>query len=376
MYIHERKEWPHFTWDQERLTAAMGGLHQRHGRLQGLFDALGFSPQAEASLAALSMDALRSAEIEGERLDVQEVRSSVARRLGLDIADPVPASREAEAMVDLTLDAIRGCREPLTRERLFGWHACLFPGGRSGLFRIRTGAWRDDAQGPMQVVSGGMGRERVHFQAPEASRLPEEMERFCAWFESETGMDPVLHAAVAHLWFLTLHPFDDGNGRLARALTDLRLARMEGGTVRFYSLSAGILAKRKEYYRILEATQSGDLDITLWLEWFLACMDHALEMAESTVAGVLRRHRFWQRHQAFICNARQRKVLGLLLERFEGKLTNRTWAKLGCCSSDTALRDLQALVKAGILAQEEAGGRSTAYRLVEPDQSSAALAAP
>jgi Fic family protein len=365
MYIHEAQDWPHFLWRDERLIAPLGSLRQRLGRLQGQLDALGLLPQAETTLASLTQDALRSAEIEGETLELQQVRSSVARRLGIEIADPVPASREVEGMVDLTLDAVRHCHEPVTQERLLAWQASLFPTGRSGLFRIRTGAWRDDAHGPMQVISGGFGRERVHFQAPAAERLPGEMRRFLAWFEADSDLDPILHAAIAHLWFLTLHPFDDGNGRIARALTDLRLSRMDGGTVRCYSLSAAILAERKEYYRVLEFTQGGTMEITAWLEWFLGCLDRALERAEETIRDVLRRHAFWQRQAGIVFNERQRKLLTLLLEGFEGKLTSGKWAKLARCSSDTALRDLQALVERGILERDDGGGRSTGYRIVE-----------
>lgn len=364
MYIHEQEDWPHFEWQAERLTPLLGRLNQRYGRLQGQLDALGFVPQAEATLASLTQDAIRSAEIEGERLELKQVRSSVARHLGVEIDDAVPVSREVDGMVDLTLDAIRKCREPLTRERLFAWHASLFPGGRSGLFHIRTGVWRDDAKGPMQVVSGGFGRERVHFQAPEAARLATEMDRFLDWFETESVVDPILHAGIAHVWFLSLHPFDDGNGRIARALTDLRLSRLDGGRVRFYSLSAAILAERKEYYRILEATQGGGLDITPWLLWFLGCMERAMERAETEVGAVLGRHAFWQRHAGVEFNERQRKVLVRMLEGFEGKLTSGKWAKIGECSTDTALRDIQALVELGILERDAGGGRSTGYRLV------------
>jgi Fic family protein len=365
MYIYEQSDWPRFTWQGERLNGVLSPLRQRYGRLQGKLDALGFPSQSEATLASLTQDAYRSAQIEGERLDLGQVRSSVARRLGLEIPDLVPSSREVDAMVDLTLDAIRRCQEPLTEERLLTWQASLFPTGRSGLYRVRTGAWRDDGSGPMQVVSGGLGRERVHFQAPKAVRLPSEMSRFIEWFETESDQDPILDAAIAHLWFVTLHPFDDGNGRIARALTDLKLSRMDGGTVRFYSLSAGILAERKEYYRVLELTQAGSTEITLWVEWFLGCMDRSLERAEESVGVALRRHAFWHRHADTNLNDRQRKLLTLLLEGFEGKLTSGKWAKISRCSSDTALRDIQALLERGILVRDEGGGRSTGYRLVE-----------
>lgn len=364
MYIHEQPDWPNFTWRNAPLMEALGRVHQRYGRLQGRFDALGFSPQSDTTLANLTEDALRSAEIEGERMEFRQVRSSVARRLGMEIPDPVPATREVDGMVDLTMDAIRNCRESLTPRRLFSWHGALFPTGWSGLLRIRIGTWRDDSHGPMQVVSGGFGRERVHFQAPAAKRLPAEMERFLEWFETDSVLDPILHAGVAHLWFLTLHPFDDGNGRIARAITDLRLARMDGGTVHFHSLSSAILTQRKAYYGILESTQSGPLDITPWLEWFLGCLDRALELAEKTVGSVMERHEFWQRDGTVPFNDRQRKLLTMLLEGFEGKLTSGKWAKIAGCSSDTALRDIQDLVGRGILERDQAGGRSTGYLLV------------
>lgn len=366
MYIHEQPEWPNFTWQNEPLIGVLGRVHQRYGRLQGRFDALGFAPQSESTLANLTDDALRSAEIEGERMEFRQVRSSVARRLGMEIPDPAPATREVDGMVDLTMDAIRNCRDPLTPRRLFSWHGALFPTGRSGLLQVRIGTWRDDFHGPMQVVSGGFGRERVHFQAPAAERLPAEMERFLEWFETDSVLDPILHAGVAHLWFLTLHPFDDGNGRIARAITDLRLARMDGGTVHFHSLSAAILTQRKAYYSILESTQGGSLDITPWLEWFLGCLDLALELAEKTVGAVLERHAFWQMHGEVPFNDRQRKLLTMLLEGFEGKLTSGKWAKIAGCSGDTALRDIQDLVARGILERDEAGGRSTGYLLVRP----------
>jgi len=363
MYIHELADWPRFTWQDERLIGPLGRVRHRYGRIQGRLDALGLQPRNETSLATLTEDALRSAEIEGERLDALQVRSSVARRLGVDIVHAVPSSREVDGMVDVTVDAIQRCRAPLTRERLLSWQAALFPTGRSGLLQVRTGDWRDDALGPMQVVSGGFGRERVHFQAPAAEGIPREMDRFLAWFETESVIDPILLAGLAHLWFVTIHPFDDGNGRIARALADLRLARMDGGTVRFHSLSAAILSDRKEYYRVLETTQRGDMDVTPWLEWFLGCLGRALDRAEETIGGVLRRHTFWQRHAATAFNDRQRKILSMLLEDFEGKLTSGKWAKLAGCSSDTALRDIQSLVEKGILEQDEGGGRSTGYRI-------------
>lgn len=363
MYIHEQPEWPTFTREDDRLIAPLARVRQLHGRLQGTLDALGFSSMAEATLENVSQDVLRSTEIEGVRLDARQVRSSVAHRLGLEIPDPVAASREVEGMVDLTLDAIRNCRRKLTRKRLWDWQAALFPTGRSGLYKVRTGRWRDDAHGPMQVVGGGMGREQVFFQAPDAPRVPGEMDRFLDWFERKDGDDPFLKAATAHLWFLTIHPFDDGNGRVARALTDLLLARMDGGSVRFYSLSSGIMAERAAYYRVLEFTQKGTLDLTDWLLWFLGCLERSLERASTTIDKVLRRHRFWRDHADVPFHGRHRKLLGLLLEGFEGKLTSGKWAKIAGCSNDTALRDIQFLLERGVLEKDGAGGRSTGYRL-------------
>jgi len=364
MYIHELPEWPAFTREDDRLIGPLARVRELHGRLLGKLDALGFSSLSETTLENLSQDVIRSTEIEGVRLDARQVRSSVARRMGLEILDPVAATREVDGMVDLVLDAVKNCRKPLTRKRLMDWQAVLFPTGRSGLYAIRTGKWRDDTNGPMQVVGGGMGRERVHFQAPDAKRVSGEMGQFLSWFEKKDDEDPFLKAGTAHLRFLTIHPFDDGNGRVARALTDLLMARADGGAVRFYSLSAGIMAERADYYRVLEFAQSGTLDITDWLLWFLRCLERSLERAATTIDSALQRHLFWQRHAALSFNDRHRKLLGLLLEGFEGKLTSGKWAKIARCSSDTALRDIQFLLERGILEKESAGGRSTGYRLV------------
>lgn len=363
MYIHELPEWPAFTSDSERLIGPLAGLRHLHGRLLGRLEALGFLNLTANQLANLTQDVIKSTEIEGERLNVDQVRSSIAHRLGIEIPSPVAASREVDGMVDVTLDALHNCGQPLTRKRLWAWQAALFPARRSGLYQIRTGAWRDDAKGPMQVVSGGFGRERVHFQAPDASRVPAEMRQFLTWYNRDSSQDPVLKAATAHLWFVTIHPFDDGNGRVARALTDLLMARSDGRTQRFYSMSAQIMKQRNEYYKILESTQQGTLDITDWLLWFVECLTRALEHAETTIAKVLQRHQFWQRHQSVVFNERHHKLLPLLLDEFEGKLTTSKWAKIAKCSTDTALRDIQFLLSHGILEKEEASGRSTSYRL-------------
>jgi Fic family protein len=326
-------------------------------------EALGFDLRAEAVLATLTEDVLKSSEIEGEILDKEQVRSSIARRLGMDIGALAPADRNVEGVVEMMLDATQNFQAPLTDERLFAWHAALFPTGRGGMTKIIVGAWRDDSTGSMQVISGPIGRERVHYEAPEASRLQAEMAAFLKWFGEDTGHDPVLKAALAHLWFVTVHPFDDGNGRIARAIADMALARSEQSPQRFYSMSAQIRLERNAYYDILEATQKGDLDITAWLEWFLECLDRAIEGAEQTLAGVIQKARFWEMFKDHPLNERQRKVINRLLDGFEGKMTSSKWAKLTKSSPDTALRDINDLVSKGILAREPGGGRSTSYAL-------------
>jgi len=327
--------------------------------------ALGFQLRSEAVLATLTEDVLKSSEIEGDILDKEQVRSSVARRLGMDIGALAPTDRHVEGVVEMMLDATQNYMAPLTAERLFGWHAALFPTGRSGMSRIVVGAWRDDSSGPMQVVSGPIGRERVHYEAPAAGTLAAEMDAFLAWFESDQPIDPVLKAAIAHLWVVTIHPLDDGNGRIARAIADMALARSEKSPQRFYSMSAQIRQERKAYYDLLETTQKGDLEITRWLDWFLSCLGRAFEGAEATLANVLSKARFWETHREAAFNDRQRKVLNLLLEGFEGKLTNAKWATIAKTSPDTALRDLNDLVTRSVLVKDPAGGRSTSYSLAE-----------
>lgn len=325
--------------------------------------ALGFQLRAEAVLATLTEDVLKSSEIEGEVLDKEQVRSSIARRLGMDIGALALADRHVEGVVEMMLDATQNYAAPLTTERLFGWHAALFPTGRSGLSKIVVGAWRDDSSGPMQVVSGPIGREKVHYEAPAAGLVADEMAAFLEWFESDAPIDPVLKAAIAHLWFVTIHPFDDGNGRIARAIADMALARSEKSPQRFYSMSAQIRQERKVYYDLLETTQKGDLEVTGWLEWFLACLGRAFDGAEATLSNVLAKARFWDAHAGAAFNERQRKMLNLLLEGFDGKLTNAKWATLAKTSPDTALRDLNDLVARGVLVKDPAGGRSTSYSL-------------
>lgn len=364
-YIHERKGWPAFRWSQERLADRLASVRHRQGRLIGRMEGLGFRLRAEAVLQTLTEEVLKSSEIEGKLLDKEQVRSSLARRLGMDIAGLVPADRDVEGVVEMMLDATQNYSAPLTKERLFGWHAALFPTGRSGMRKITVGAWRTKASGPMQVVSGPIGRERVHFEAPDAARVEKEMRAFLDWFEAGVAIDPVLKASVAHLWFVTIHPFEDGNGRIARAIADLALTRSEGNPQRFYSMSAQIRLERNAYYNMLEETQKGDLDITAWLEWFLECLNRAFDAAETILASVLRKVRFWDARAGERLNDRQRMMINRLLDGFEGKLTSSKWAKLAKCSQDTALRDIDDLLRRDILVKDVAGGRSTSYALRE-----------
>ena len=362
-YIHELEDWPKFRSDDARLANPLAATRHLQGRLVGQMEALGFRVREEAVLRTLTEDVLKSSEIEGEKLDAGQVRSSVARRLGIDIGGLPPPDRHVEGVVEMMLDATQHYGQPLSAERLFGWHASLFPAGRSGMHRITVGGWRDDRTAPMQVVSGPVGRERVHFEAPAAGRLDEEMRRFVEWFNADTATEPVLKAALAHLWFVTIHPFDDGNGRIARAIADMSLARSEGSTRRFYSMSAQIREERSEYYRILEQAQRGTMDVTAWMEWFLDCLTRAIEGAQTALSGVIDRARHWERLRDVPLNERQRLVINRLLEGFEGKLTTSKWALLTKSSTDTALRDIQQLVERGVLVRNEAGGRSTSYSL-------------
>ncbi|MDX2266211.1 MAG: Fic family protein [Hyphomicrobiales bacterium] len=365
LYIHQSTDWPKLRWSGETLAMQLAAARHRQGRLTGRMEALGFQLRAEAALETLTEDVLKSSDIEGERLDRGQVRSSLARRLGMDVAALTPAERHVEGVVEMMLDATQRYRAPLTEDRLFGWHAALFPAGRSGMAKIAVGAWRDDASGPMQVVSGAFGRERIHYEAPAAARVPHEMQTFLAWFNADDALDPVLKAALAHFWFVTIHPFDDGNGRIARAIADMALARSEGSPQRFYSMSAQIRVERKGYYDILESSQKNGLDITPWLQWFLTCLDAAFDGAETILRSVLAKAAFWEKHAGVSLNERQRKVLNRLLDGFDGKLTSSKWAKLTRCSQDTALRDIGDLVKRGVLIKDAGGGRSTAYLLAD-----------
>jgi len=365
-YIYDYKNWPNFVWQEEVLAATLAEVRHRQGRLIGRMESLGFALQNEAALSTLTEEVVKSSEIEGEQLDQNQVRSSIARRLGLDVAGLVRAERDVEGVVDMMLDATQNYAQPLTKNRLLAWHAALFPTGRSGLSLILVGKWRNDASGPMQVVSGPFGRERVHYQAPAAYRLPGEMRAFLSWLKSEKSIDPVLIAGIAHLWFVTLHPFEDGNGRIARAITDLALARSENCALRFYSMSSQICAERNRYYEILERTQKGTLDITEWLHWFLDCLNRAFDRAEQTTNKVLAKARLWEAIKDQPLNVRQQLILNRLLDHFEGKLTSSKWAKLAKCSQDTAARDIDDLIGKGILVRGSSGGRSTSYELAPP----------
>ena len=340
----------------------LGQIRHRQGHLLGRLDALGLTLRAEATLQTLTLDALKSSEIEGELLPPESVRSSLARRLGLDAAALPAADQRVEGVVTLLLDATQRYNEPLTAERLFGWQGALFPTGRSGLYAVEVGAWRT---GRMQVVSGPMGRERVHFEAPPATAVVDQMQQFLTWFNAPDALDPVLKAAIAHLWFVTIHPFDDGNGRIARALADMQLARADRTQQRGYSMSAQIQAERSTYYALLEQTQHHpDLDITAWLRWFLECLGRAVETAGQTLARVLTKARFWEHHAGLLLNARQRLLLNRLLDGFEGKLTSSKWARIAKCSQDTAGRDIQTLLEKGVLCKAPGGGRSSSYELM------------
>jgi Fic family protein len=363
MYIHKRVDWPQFRWDHKRIAARLVDVRHQQGRLIGRMEGLGFSLRTEAVLNTLTEDVLKSSEIEGEMLDRDQVRSSIARRLGIDIGGLKPPDRVVEGVVEMMLDATQNYDKPLTGRRLFGWHAALFPTGHSGMSKIKVGAWRDDKKGPMQVVSGAIGKEKVHYEAPVAERLREEMAKFLDWFEKKNSMDLVLKAGVAHLWFVTIHPFDDGNGRIARAIADMELARSERSAQRFYSMSAQIRQERKAYYDILEATQKGDLDITAWFDWFFDCLSRAFVQTETILAAVLKKARFGERFAPEEFNERQRGMVNRLLSGFEGKLTTAKWARIARCSHDTALRDIDNLIKKKVLVKDAAGGRSTSYSL-------------
>ncbi len=362
-YIHQRPGWPDFKWDIEALAGALAAVRHKQGRHIGKMEGLGFDIRTEASLTTLTEEVVTTSAIEGQNLNPGEVRSSIARRIGLDVAGLPEPSREVEGVVEMMLDATRHYDTPLTVDRLFGWHAALFPTGRSGMRRITVGAWRTEEAGPMQVVSGPIGKERVHFEAPQAERLDSEMESFLQWFNMRMALDPVLKAGIAHFWFVTIHPFEDGNGRIARAIAEMVLSQADGSKQRFYSMSSAIEAERKEYYLQLESAQRGSLDITAWLVWFLTCLDRSIESVDSMLSSVLDKARVWQQVNQAPVNERQRRVINRMLDDFEGHMTTSKYAKLAECSNDTALRDIQALLERGIIEKNPGGGRSTSYRL-------------
>ncbi len=364
MWIHKKREWPNFFWDDKTLALLLADARHRQGRLLGRMEALGFPIRQEASLNTLTADVVTSSAIEGERLDSDEVRSSIARRLGIPLVDDKHVGRDVEGIVEMMLDATQNFEQPLTAKRLFDWHAALFPTGRSGMHRITVAAWRSAEAGPMQVVSGPIGHEKVHYEAPEASRIDAEMTKFLLWFAADLKLDPVLKAAIAHLWFVSIHPFEDGNGRIARAIADMALARADGSPYRFYSMSSQLERERKEYYTQLERQQKGGLNITPWLSWFLCCFSHAVDNADKRLTSVLFKAAVWGRINQEPVNERQRLVINRLLDNFKGHITTSKYAKIAKCSSDTALRDIRELAARSILVQNPGRGRSTSYRLI------------
>lgn len=364
MWIYQHKEWPYFTWDVEIIATKLAEVRHLQGWILGKMDGLGFDLMQEATLKTLTNDVIKSSVIEGEILNPQEVRSSIARRLGLDVAGLIPASRDVEGVVEMMLDATQNFEEPLTKDRLFAWHSSLFPTGRSGMHKITTGAWRTSQSGPMQVVSGPVGREKIHFEAPIADILDKEMDCFLTWYESQDNLDLVLKASLAHLHFVTIHPFEDGNGRIARAIADMTLARSDKSPHRFYSLSSQIEAERKDYYTHLEQQQRGTTDVTSWILWYLSCLGRALENAKNTLESTLFKSTIWTKLRTISLNERQRLIINRMLEDdFQGHMNTSKYATMSKCSTDTALRDIQDLKAHGIFLQNQEGGRSTSYRL-------------
>ena len=361
-YIYQHKNWPNFTWNEPQIQVTLGRVRQLQGRLFGQLSALGFSEKKESTLSSTTLEVLKSSEIEGEKLNTEQVRSSIARKLGIDYAGMVHSSRDVEGVVEMMLDATMNYAKPLDEERLFSWHSALFPTGRSGMHQIETACYRS---GEMQIVSGPMGKERVHFEAPTPGSLKKEMDAFLNWYNADTNLDLVVKAAIAHFWFIIIHPFDDGNGRIARALSDLLLARSENSTQRFYSLSSQVLIERKVYYSTLQKVQHSKGDISEWMNWFLNCLHSALLATEETMKNVNRKSNFWDKHHETVFNGRQRLMLNKLFDGFEGKLKSSKWAKITKCSTDTALRDIKDLIDKGVLKQENSGGRSTNYELAE-----------
>ena len=361
-YIYQHSNWPHFTWNQEEIIQVLISAKFQHGRLLGKMENLGFDIQEEAILETLTSEVTKSSEIEGEKLNSEEVRSSIARHLGMDIAGLLPSDRHVDGIVEMMLDATQNYKKPLTKQRLCHWHAALFPTGLSGMMLVNPGMLRNDSEGPMQVVSGQYGKEKIHFQAPPAKQLPQYTKQFVQWFNQPPAtIDPFIKAAIVHLWFVTLHPFDDGNGRIARAITDMALAKAENHASRFYSMSTQIRKQRKSYYEILERTQKGTLDITPWLLWFLNCLQEAIIQSESILGNVLNKTNFWKKHSGKSLNKRQIMMINILFGNFKGKLTSSKWAKMMKCSQDTAARDINDLVGQGMLIKSKESGRSTNY---------------
>jgi len=364
-YIYQKENWPNFIWENDKILILLSEARNLQGRLIGKMESLGFDLRNEALLDTLTLDVLKSSEIEGEYLNPDQVRSSIARKLGMEIAGSVESDRNVDGVVEMMLDATQNCYSPLTSERLFDWHSALFPTGRTGMYKITVGDWRKDTTGQMQVVSGALGKEKVHFQAPDSILVEKEMNQFLDWFNHNIEIDLVIKAAIAHLWFVTIHPFEDGNGRITRALTDMLLAQSDKSNQRFYSMSAQIRIERKGYYDMLEKTQKGSLDITEWIKWFLKCLINSLYSTDSVLSKVLNKAEFWYNHSNTVLNERQKKLLNKLLDGFDGKLTSSKWAKIAKCSKDTAIRDINDLIDKNILQKEAAGGRSTNYELMQ-----------
>ena len=361
-YIYEHKNWTAFTWNNASIDKIFGEVRLMQGKIIGRMNALGFTAKEEATLTALTLDVVKSSEIEGELLNYEQVRSSIARRLGINSAGLVKGSRNIDGVVEMMLDATQRFSLPLTEERLFGWHAALFPTGYSGPYKIEAGKYRTKA---MQVVSGAMGKEKVHYEAIKPECVKTEMDKFLNWFNNDNSQDPEIKAAIAHFWFIIIHPFDDGNGRIGRAISDMLLARAEGSGERFYSMSSQILEERKAYYAVLQKVQHSTSDISDWLYWFLHCLKNAMLATENTTQNILRKAEFWKLHEKTAINERQRKILNMLFENFDGKLQTSKWAKITKTSTDTALRDIKDLVEKGILQQSNEGGRSVNYELVK-----------
>lgn len=364
-YIYQYKNWTNFTWDHHSILPLLAKVRHMQGKLTGKLEALGFELRKEALLKTLTEDVIKSTEIEGELLNPEQVRSSVAKRLGMNIKGLVHSDRHVEGVVEMMLDATQNYSRPLTKKRLFSWNSSLFPVEKDALKKIITGKWRKDTTGPMQVISGPMGKEKVHYEAPPSKNLEKEMHSFLEWFNAENDLDAVLKSGVAHFWFVTLHPFEDGNGRIARAIADMQLARADGSSQRFYSMSARIRLERNEYYRILEKTQKGAPDLTEWLHWYLHCLNESLKATDTILKSVLAKAQFWEKHRHTYFNDRQKKIINKLFDGFEGKLNTSKWAKITKCSTDTALRDIQDLVDKKVLKKENAGGRSTSYFMAD-----------